>query len=901
MSRRRLFRIGSASRDGSGPADRRLEELDDEIRAHLEMRIEALTAEGWSRDDAEAEALRRFGPLSDARAAMVRSSRARDRRLRVGTAWDTVRGDVRLAARRLRRSPGFTGVALVTLALGIGLTTAMFAAVDQVLLRPLPFPEADRLVTLLSQGEEGAPFPWVSSANWLDWRDANRTLESTALYHPASARPIVEVPGSNGGAEARRVRASRVTSAFFDVLRPPLAAGRAVAEDEVTGGGAPAMVSETFWRQDLGAAPLPLDLRVGERTMPVVGVVQADAAWPADTELWLPEAVDPARVGARTNINWLAVARLRPEASLDQARADLDAVAAGIRDVDPGAIYSFGVGVEPFGGFVVDGARDRLLLLLGAVALVLVVVCLNVTGLSAARTLRRAPETSVRVALGAGRSRIVGESLTEHGVLAAVGGGLGLLVAVWVLDRLQLRAADLFPRGGELALDGRAVGAWLVITALAGVAAGLVPAWKAARAGPGGIAGRARGGASALGRTGAAMVVGEVAAALALLVGGTLLIRSFLELTARDTGFDPRGVAVAEVILDRPAYAMGWQGGDNQAGAGARLAYWEQAVTAAAALPGVTSVAYANALPTYDGGTGFVEIEGLEYDDHGAVYRVVGGEYFRTLGIALQAGRVFDTRDGPATDRVAVINRTMAERYWPDAEAVGRRVRARSMEAFGGEAPWITVIGVVHDVREGGYDVDLRPQMYVLAPQVPAWMEAMQLAVDVGDQVPGSLRPSLLGALRGVDPSLPVTTSVLEDRVAGWVSERLFLTLLVTGFGGLALLLAGIGVYGLLTFVVSTRIREFGIRAALGADRSTIVGEVVRRSLILTTGGLAVGGFGAWAGARALRSQLVGVAPTDGAAYAVSVAVILVAALGAALVPALRASRVDPVEALRGE
>ncbi|MEQ9570135.1 MAG: ABC transporter permease, partial [Longimicrobiales bacterium] len=370
MSPRRLFRIGSATRDGSGPADRRLEELDDEIRAHLEMRIEALMADGWSRDDAEAEARRRFGQLDDARASLERSSRARDRRLRGAAAVDAVRSDVRLAVRRLRRSPGFTGVALVTLALGIGLTTAMVAAVDQVLLRPLPFPDADRLVTLMSQAEEGAPFSWVSSANWLDWRDSNRTLEATALYHASASRPIVEVAGSGEAPEARRVRASRVTAAFFDVLRPPLVAGRTVAAAEVTEGDAPVLVSEGFWRRELGGAPLPRELRVGERTTTVVGAVRADAAWPADTDLWLPEAVDPARVGARTNINWLAVARLRPDATIEQARADLDAVAAGIRDVDPGALYSFGVGVEPFEGFVVDGARERLLLHLGAVAVV---------------------------------------------------------------------------------------------------------------------------------------------------------------------------------------------------------------------------------------------------------------------------------------------------------------------------------------------------------------------------------------------------------------------------------------------------------------------------------------------------------------------------------------------------
>lgn len=898
---RRLFRIGSASRDGSGPSTRRLEELDDEIRSHLEMRIEHLVDRGMTRDEAEAEALRRFGPLDTGRAALVRSSRARDRRLRISATLDAARGDLRLALRRLKRSPAFLLVSLTTFALGIGLITAMVAAVDQVLLRPLPYPDADRLVSLLSEREDGPPIPQVSSANWLDWRDSNRTLDAIALYQSGS-RPIVEVPVSGAPAEPRRATATRVTPTYFDVLRPPLVAGRPVTAEEVGTGALRVVVSERFWTQSLGATPLPTALRVGEGTATVVGAVRQDAVWPADTDLWLSETVDPARVGSRNNINWLAIARLMPGVTREQSQADLDGVAAGIRDIDPEALYSWGVGVQPFEGFMVGDARERLLFLLGAVGLVLMAVCLNVAGMSAARTLRRAPETAVRVALGAGRRRILAESLAEHGVLAAAGGLLGLLVATLALDRLQLRAADLFPRGAELALDHRALGAWLIITLIAGLAAGLVPAWRAVRAVPHGVAGRARGGGSSLGRTGTILVVGEVAAAVALLVGGTLLVRSFLELTARDTGFDPDGVMVAEVILDRPAYELDFSEWPNDAGSLARISFWQHAVEAAAAIPGVTAVAYASALPTYDGGTGFVEIEGLEEaGNQGAVYRAVGGEYFRTLGIGLQAGRVFGSDDGPASGRVTVINQAMADRYWPGGRAVGSRVRASSMESVGAPAPWITVVGVVDDVREDGYGFESRPQMYVLAEQVPLWLGAMQLAIDAGSQPPASLRPALVDALGSVDSSLPVTTAVLKDRVAGWVSERLFLTALITGFGCLALVLAGIGVYGFLSFIVSTRAREFGIRAALGADRTTIVRDVIRRSLQLTLAGLVVGAGVAWVGARALESQLVGVATTDAVAYAAAIAVILSAALFAAVIPAHRASRIDPADALRAE
>lgn len=897
---RRLFRIGSASRDGSGPEGRRLEELDDEIRSHLEMRIDDLVASGMPRERAEEEALRRFGSLDEGRAAMARSARARDRRLRLGTRIDAARGDLRLAVRRLRRSPGFTAVSVVTLALGIGLITAMLAAVDQVVVRPLPYPAPERLVTLMSQPEEGAPFPWVSSANWVDWRDANRTLESTALYQSGS-RPIVQLPGADAATDLQRVAASRVTRDYFEVLRPPFAAGRAVASADVGSGDLQVVVSERFWRERLAAAPLPTALRIGERTATVVGAVRQDAAWPADTELWMPEAIDPARVGARTNINWLAIARLRPDASLDQARADLGGVAAGIRESDPGAIYSFGVGVEPFEGFMVGDARDRLLLLLGAVGLVLLAVCLNVAGLSAARTLRRSPEIAVRSALGAGRSRILAESLVEHAVLGLVGGSMGLLVAALALDRLQLRASELFPRAAELQLDPRALGAWLVVTLVAGLSAGAVPSWNAVRAAPGGAVRQARGGRTSLGRTGTLLVVGEVAAAVALLVGGTLLVRSFLSLTARDTGFDPAGVTVAEVILDRPAYQVDFRTLPGDAGSLARIDYWRRAVERVAAIPGVTAVGFANALPTYDGGTGFVDIDGREGPNQGAVYRAVGGDYFRALDIQLRAGRPFDATDGPGTERVTVVNRTMAELYWPGGAAVGGRVRARSMEQVGPAAPWLTVVGVVDDVREAGYDVDVRPQMYVLAAQVPQWMGAMQLAADADALAPEQLRTALVDALRGVDGSLPVTTERLDERVAGWVSERLLLTTVLTGFGALALLLSAIGVYGFLSFLVSTRVREFGIRAALGADRGTIVGEVIRRSLQIVSLGLLVGAASAWVGARALQSWLVGVQASDPAAWTTAVLVILTAGVTAALLPAARAARIDPVEALRAD
>lgn len=882
---RRIFRL--APRD-----ERELErELDEEIQTHIEMRIEELVRSGMPPDQARSEALARFGDIDAARSVLYASARRREGRLRRAHILESIGRDAILAVRHARRAPGFTALALAIFALGIGLTTAMFTVVDHVMLRPLPFPEPGRLVGLESVDSLGVQFSVVSSANWHDWRERNRTLEATALHWEAAFDVAA-------GEDAFRVNGQSVVGPFFAVLRTPLLLGRPYSEDEARSDEPVAVVSEGFWRRVMGA-PTQLDRRIviNGRSHLIVGVVPAGLEYPAGTELWVPAAYAYRKLSgaARNNVNWLAVARLRRGVSLDQARADLGSIADAIRREDPAGIYSYGVGVRPLRDVVIGGADAYLLPLMGAVALVLLIACANLAGLSFARTLARAREIAVRVALGAGRRRVVRQLVTEYILFAIAGGGLGVLLA-WGLTRLlSSGAASHIPRSAEIGVDARILAFAVAVSIAAGMLASLAPALRASRTSLREAIGSARGAVrGGRGLPGALLVGGEIALAVVLITGSALLIRSFRALHARDVGFDPRGVVAAEVALTGPRYE-----GEPERW----TAHWEAALARVRALPGVGAAGLANWIPTVTAGLGFIEVEGREAGRDGADYRVIGGDYFRALGVPLLSGRTFDERDGPDAPRVVIINRRMAETYWPGENPIGGRVKALSMEPVlaGGEAPWLTVVGVVGDMRHYGHRAGLEPEMYAHFPQIPQRTSAMNV-VTRADGVPAATLAGMLRSeLQEQDPLIAADVRLLEERLHGLLMQERLTMSVLSAFGALSLLLAGLGVYSLLSFAVAARTREIGLRAALGAQRVGIVSLVLGNAFRVAAGGALIGLIGAFWLTKLIEALLVDVSRTDPPAYVAAAATMLGVSLLAGSIPAWRAARLDPLIALRSE
>jgi predicted permease len=895
--RRGRFRIVEHLRRRLRGRATRRREVEEEIRAHLAMRQEALERAGLPADEARAEALRRFGDVERARETLAASAAARDRALDVAAWLDDRRCDVRLALRRARRAPGFSALAAGTLALGVGLTTAAFAVVDGVLLRPLPYAEPDRLVELWSVAEAGNAFASVSSDSWIEWRDGNRTLEGTALVG-REARTLAREQG------AIEVAAAVVSGGFFDVLRPGFRAGRAFGDEEAREGAAVAVVSEAFWRDHLGEGPLPARVTLDHQPRDVIGVVPS-GTYPGETDVWLPSAPRAyGFAGAHNWINFVALGRLAPGVEPQRARDDLSAIARGIRERDPDARYAFGVGVVPLREAMVGDLPGRLVLLLGAAGLVLLIACINLAGLGLARSAVRAPELAVRSALGAERRRIVGQLLTEHLLLGLAGGVLGAGLA-WAGVRTVTKVGASFVPGLErVGMDGRVLLFSLAACVASALLAGVLPSWRAGRHAAG-VAATARGAVGGgLTRGGASLVAAQVGLALTLLIGGALLVRSLSTVLGREVGFDPDGVLVAEVTLDAPAYRLEGRGGREGAGFERRLAYWRELLAELRTLPDVTAVGLSSGVPTGTAGTSFLEVEGRPYDPaDGAGYRAVSPGYFEALGIPLLAGRDFGAEDGPATERVVVVNQLMARRYWGAESPLGRRVRAPSMESPGdpAAAEWLTVVGVVGDVRQFGYEREAMPEMFVLYEQVPVWTGFQNVVARGPEGRSDRVADALRAVTRDLDPSLAVGVATLEARMGAWTRERRFLTGLLTGYAAAALALALVGVYGLLAFVVARRVREMGVRAALGATRAGLLRLVLTQGLRVAGAGAAAGLLAALVLTRVLESLLVEITPTDPATFGLCTLLTLGAAAVAALVPARRAARVDPLVALRQE
>ena len=802
--------------------------------------------------------------------------------------------DLRYGFRMLLKHPGFTALAVIALALGIGANSAIFSVVNSLLLRPLPFSEPDRLVqvweTSAKLGRSNIP---ASFPNFADWRAQSHAFEQTVAYADWTFN-------LTGTAEPERIRSAIVSPAFFATLGVKPIRGRTFLPDEdQPGKDLSVVISERLWQRRFNADPdivgKPIDLNGQSYT--IVGVVArvSDVHGLADdTELWAPVSHGPGATNRRGH--YLGVlARLKPGVTLQQAQAEMDTVAAALARQYPEANADRGVRLVPLQEQVVGGFRLALLVLLGAVVFVLLIASTNVANMLLARAASRQKEIAIRTALGAGRWRIVRQLLTESLLLALIGGTLGLLLALWGVDLLvALGPADL-PRVKEIAIDGRVLLFTFAVALVVGVVFGLVPALQASkpelnetlkeggRSATGGVRGRVRG----------LLVVAEMALSLVLLVGAGLLIKSFLRLQAVNPGFNPQHVLTMQLDLRGPNYQRGTP----------IIAFYDQLLDRIKAQPGVEAAAIRSSVPiAADAGFARLSfaIEGRPPDPANrfiAFYNAVSPDYFRTMQIPLVAGRVFDGHDVRQAQNVIVINETLARRYFAGENPIGKRMTLNDENPQ--EEDWATVVGIVKDTIPRELEAEPAAEMYMpFAQQPETGMALMIRTTGQPETVAAAVRREVL-ALDKNQPIYSVRTlpAVLSEAVA---TPR-FRTSLLGVFAAVALLLAIVGIYGVMSYSVTQRTHEIGIRLALGAQTSDVLRLVVGHGMALALAGVALGLAASFALTRLMTSLLYEVSATDPAIFGGIALLLALVALSACYVPARRATKVDPMVALRYE
>ncbi len=823
---------------------------------------------------------------------------------------DGLRRDLGWAWRSVRRRPGLSAIVVATLAIAIGANTAIFTIVDRVLLRPLPYEDAHGLAMVFrTVPQYGFERSTSSYPDYADWKSRTRSFSELAAYGFIT-RTRVAPDG------ARRWVGYRVTANLFPVLGVPPRLGRTFSPDDDRP-GAPGVVvlSDAMFESRFGGDPGVLDQTVMLDGAPVrvVGVMPPGFGFPSrTTEYWEPLRPDP---DLERDTNFLTViGRLAPGNTVASAQAELARIASAIDASAPDANQGFGIFVEGRQAFEVRSARTALWVFAGAVGLLLLVACANIANLQLSRTLARRREMGVRTALGAGQGRIATQLLTESLLLASIGGVLGLAVAGGLLRVLIALAPPGLPRLAEIGLDGWVLAFTAGVSLVAGIAFGVVPAVWGARQDAGRLVRESDsgGGRSRLTvRIQHGFACGQIAIAIALSIGAGLLVHSFARLTAIEPGFDPTGVLAARIQTPpRPDTEMP-PGAESmtreelmplmmdqlEAWTAERDRFFDDVHDRLAAIDGVQRTALAYALPF--GAAGFSRVlapEGADpLDDLPAVGgNVVSPSYFRALGIPLRAGREFDEGDVAASPRVAIVNQTLAERYWPGESAVGKRL------LVGDERRPADVVGVVGDVRQQSLGEDRRPFFYTPLAQ-ETWPEAVFL-VTRSTLPTADLVDRIRREVAAVDPSLPLTDiSTSAALIDATVAAPRFRTLVLATFGAMALLLAVIGVYGVIAYAVGERTREIGIRMALGAGRGSILGLVLGSGLRLAVLGIGVGVLGAVALTRFLESMLFGVGTRDIATFSLTIALALGVTMLACYLPARRAAAVDPLESLRHE
>jgi len=804
---------------------------------------------------------------------------------------ETLLQDLRFSLRMLVKNPGFTAVAAITLALGIGANTAIFSVVNAVLLRPLPYRDPSRLV-LMNESSKQLPDMSVSYPNYLDWRDRSRSFERIAAVQPAQyTLSGVERPERLGG--------WNVTADFFPTLGiAPLVGRDLTAQDDRPGAPPVALLTYGLWQRRFGGdrSVVGRALTLSGRSVAVIGVLPRQFRfYYGDADLFLPLGLDSDRLKDRDEHPGIyVVARLRPGATAQTAFADMDAIARGLEKEHPESNSGNRVAVKLLQDDVVSILRPVLVVLAGAVGFVLLIACANVANLLLARASTREKEIAIRRALGASRRRVLRQVLTESALLSLAGGGLGLLLAAWLSDVLLSLIPAGLPRMDEVRLDATVLGFTLVLSLLTGLVFGIAPAWQASRSDvleP--LKETARGSSSGRGqqRFRSVLVVSEVALALVLLAGAGLMARSFERLQEVRPGFRPGNVLSAQLVLPELKYKTKAE----------INSFADRLVARVEALPGVEAAGTVNPLPlTQEGWQTDYQIEGRPVPARGEApnsdYHVVSGAYFKAMGIPLVRGRLFDDSDREDTTPVVLVNETLARRWWPAGDAVGKRMRTGSVDQPG---PWMTVAGVVGDVRQYGLDQEQKTQFYRTERQVALHPMSLVLRAQ-GD--PEALASALRGAVQSIDPDQPIyNVRSMDSLLATTLAPRRLSLLLLATFAVTALLLAGVGIYGVLAYSVTQRTHEIGIRMALGARRADVLVMVLRQGLRLVLAGAALGVAAAFGLTRLMSSLLFGVSPTDPATLGAVCLVLVGVALLACLVPARRASGVDPMIALRCE
>ncbi len=805
---------------------------------------------------------------------------------------ENLRGDIRYAFRNLLKRPGFTVIAVVTLALGIGANTAIFSAIHALLLKPLPFPELDRVVAIWDKlPSRGLMHNEVAMANYLDWQAQNQSFEQLAVYRWWSANLTgVDTP--------ERIQGFLVSANYLDVLgMKPIMGRNFTPEENQPGKDAVAIITHSLWQRRFGGDPNIINktVTINSIVRTVVGVTPERFNFPKGAEIYAPLPMTPEVMSSRGNHSYYVFGRLKPGVSIESAQADTDNITARLAQQYPETNTGWGATVFPIVADTVRLYDTPLWVLMGAVGFVLLIACANVANLMLARASGRRKEIALRAALGASRWRIIRQLLTESVIVALIGGALGVLIGLWGIDALRAGnpgdAAKFAPGWDRLGINTPTLLFTLGLSLLSSIVFGLAPALQvskpdlnvALKEGNWQMSGSSH-------RLRSSLVVFEVALSLMLLIGAGLLARSFLSLLKTNPGFNPDNVLTLNLVLPGAKYREQPQ----------RATFYDDLVQRVKAYPGVESAAAVNYLPLGGANSSdsyLVEGEpepaaGDEYDGR---YRVCTPDYFRTMGIPLLKGRGFTDQDKAGATPVIIVNETLARKHWPNQDAIGKRIRFYGPSE---RARWMEIVGVVADVKHE-LNLPVTPEYYLPHAQDP-W-SAMVLVARTSVE-PGSLSSALRQQVWAIDKDQPVfDIRTMQEVRSMSVALYSFSSVMLAIFAGVALLLASGGIYGVMAFAVTQRTQEIGIRMALGARALDVLNLVVRHGMKLALLGIVIGLAGSWALTRFMEKLLVDVQPTDLLTFSVVSAFLLAAAFVACYLPARRATKVDPLQALRYE